>query len=75
MVDKIKVIYDRWDPTEARVKHIEVNLETTPPFVYKTYIEGETLCQCNESILQVTARQAKKLFDFQKGSLDSCVRE
>ena len=73
-MNRLKVIYDGWDPTREHVTHICIQTETTPPYVFRTYGRFEELPPQARDMMLVTANAARNVFDFQKGTIADVVQ-
>ena len=73
---KTPVIYQGFDPTQEGVTFIAIQTSTLPPYVFGIYgfKNKEDIGPLpNEDLLLVSAQQAKRLFDFQKGNLADVI--
>ena len=74
---KTIVLYDKKDPTYVGVRHVAIQTETQPPYVFQVYMTSfrEDLPRSLPSdILLISVDQARKLFNFQKGNIADVVR-
>lgn len=72
---KTTIIYENHDPNQSGVTFVAIQTETQPPYVWATYFikHREDLPRLSKDLLIVPVEQAKKLFDFEKGTLADLV--
>ncbi len=74
-MEKTVVIYETKDPNGAGITHIAIQTEALPPYVFSVYTEryAEDLPKLGSDMLLLPIEQAKRLFEFKKGSLADVV--
>lgn len=72
-MNKTLVIYSTKNPYQKDISHISIQTETTPPYIFETYHRTMVPKSLPGDMLLLPIEQAKKLFNFKKGSLDDIV--
>lgn len=74
-MNKIKVVYDSFNPNENGITHIAINVMAKPPYVYCTYHAGKesNLLRLKHGLPIITISAARSLFDFVPNKLEEAV--
>ena len=77
MEDKIRVIYENWNPNREGVAFVAIQTDSKVPYVWRVYSEIDSLPSIHraESIIFIPLGAARNLFDFKEGKLADIVKE
>lgn len=72
-MNKTTILYEtRQSPYKKGISHVVIETDTIPPYIFST-CNKDTIPKLPSDMVVIPTEQAKRLFNFKKGSLDDVV--